>query len=838
MRALGLSRWLGGSAMFVALIAVAFGQELPAKLVIHMGFGGVIREVQAPHPNGSQPACPQPLKPAPVTLFSTDAGAQALYCISASPGGLDVEFSVPTPQHPVDFDYPPVLSCVTLRSSDMRDALVSVTVNVNDKPFPIECDIDRSFLYALSVERHGPAGLAFIHPAPGARAWQASIEIPWTVLQLRSHASTLQIALAAGENRKPLVVPVDVNVDDRDGNLSFAYSPLVRYTTPAPSSKRPPPRLHEVQTDIMYSPTQNVLLDSAFAQNDAAVAVQRAYSEVIGGAPLPLPSAASLTTGPETIITRTTPLVSFLKPSNALGDQDLRVFFDSAPFAINKVGSLASGFTAGYASPTLNAGAFYGLQRPGLYDEAYAITAIVPTPEPRVLPSPTPTPVPPATPTPVKLGVAPPPLATPGPIEESKTSHDPLATVTLLDSIVGSGTSFDNVSGIAFGTNFYRNACASEVLYCAVTFHVFGSAQYDEYPLESAPKPLVPLDATTTQAAGESASYTKILSATGSNPTFFQLGEMFAAQDADRFYAPASGTVTAFAPLSGPIGHLTASYGTGSNEHVYSADLLATRLTSPYGDVFTDTSWQAVIPFDTGGFRGWTFNAGIQSESVSDRVAELQQGLVPSYFAAVYPSAKSLTQPVAEGYVRPQTQQNATLTSPTFDVAGVSLQFAGGFQNGSVTDCAPAGKTIDCASAHDHAATWAFFATRQPIGFGIANTSSASIPGDLSLAATSKYFGSYVNAPGSVTSYISYTRCVGVAAAYTNAAYPTGIPLPQKGSTISAKLYYPVSFFGVEGGYFRTTDFQSSTYNQSGYYALLRFGTNFRRPKPAPGCPA
>jgi hypothetical protein len=838
MRLLGVSKCISCALMFVAVVAVAFGEMLPARLVVHMGFGGVVRDVRAPHPEGSPPVCIAPLKVSPATLYSSSSATGTAYCVSASPGGLDVQFLVPT-QHPVDFDYPPTLSCVTLKPSEESDLLVKVTVTANDKRFPIECDIDRAFLYALSIERHGPAGLAFIHPTAGARAWHASIEIPWSVLALRSHDSQLQIALATGATTgRPLLVPLDVSVDDRDAYLGLAYSPAVHFTTPAPSSRRPGPRLHEIAADLMVAPDQHTMVDVAVAQNDAAVSVQRAYGEVINEAPLPLPSAAALNTGPDTIITRTQPLLSFLKPSTALGDQDLRVFLDSSPFTLNKVGSLASGYTAGYSSPKLSAGAFYGLQRPGLYDEAYALTLTIPTPEPRVTPVPTPSPIPSATPTPVKLGVAPPPLTTPGPIEESKTSHDPLATIAFLDSIAGNGTGFDNVSGVAVGTNFYRNACASETLYCAVTFHLFGSQQFDAYPLGATPGKPTPANATSMKTTGESASYTKILSAAGTNPSFVQIGEMLAAQQADRFFSPSAGSVTAFSPLSGPVGHVVFSYGTGANEHVYSVDLLATRLTSAYGDAFVDTASQVVVPFDTAGLRGWTFNAGVQSESVSDRVAELQQGLVTSYYTAIFPTPKSVGGPVSPGLVRPQTQQNATVTSPTFG-NDLTVQVAGGFQNGQVTNCAPLPKSlIECATAHDHAATWAIFASHQPFGFGIANTASASIPGDLALASTSKYFGSYVNAPGSVTSYVSYTRCLSLSAGYTNAAYPTGIPLPQKGTTLSAKVYYPISTFGIEGGYFRTTDFQSSTYNQSGYYALLRFGTTFRKPVPSPGCPA
>jgi hypothetical protein len=821
---------------FLASVAFARGEDAaPAGLTLHVGFGGVVTSFEGRPGAGAAPVCNAPLSAPPgppqAILFGTGPGSDPALCIGASNAGLEVQFLTDS-AHPIDFEYPATLSCVTLKPSDAHDVLVAVAVSVPGRSRPVECDVDRSFLYALSIERHA-SGKPYVHPNAGARAWRATIEIPWTVLALQTHNSRLGIAFSAAAGTKPSLVPVDVTLDDESGALELAYAPFVHYVTPPSSSRRPAPRLHQIEADTLFVPDQHTMLDAAFAQNDAAAGVQRAAAQIIGGAPLPLPSAALAPSGPDTIITRTQPIVAFLRPSNVLGDQDLRVFVDSAPFALSRVPSLASGYTAAYASPIVGGGAFYGLQRSGLYSQAYALTVNVPTPAPRIAPSPAPAASPSPTPTPVKLGVAPPPLATPGPAEESKTSHDPLATIALLDSFVGNGTSSDSVSGIALGTNFYRNACASETLYCALTFHVFGSQQYDAHPLSSGPAPFALPDASRTRFAGQSASFTKILSATGSNPSFFQIGETVGAQQADRFYAPASGTVTAFAPLSGSIGHVVLSYGTGFHEHVYSVDLLGVRLTSPYGDVFTNVAEQVVIPFDTASLRGWTFNAGIQSESLSDRVAELQQGLASSYYAAVFPGMA--TAPVAPAVLRPQSQQNATVMSPFFGNV-LTAQVAGGFQNGSVTVCAPSPQTILCSTAHDHAATWALFLNRAPVGFGLANTASAAIPGDLAVASTSRYFGSYVNAPGSVTSYVSFSKCVNLSAAYTNAAFPTGIPLPQKGSTVTAKAYLPVGAFGLEGGYFRTSDIANANLNQSGYYALLRFVTAFRKPVPAPGC--
>jgi hypothetical protein len=484
----------------------------------------------------------------------------------------------------------------------------------------------------------------------------------------------------------------------------------------------------------------------------------------------------------------------------------------------------------------VSGGGFFGLQQPGQFDEAYALTVTVPTPSPRVTPTPLATPT--ATPPPsTQEGVAPPLLPTPGPIEESKTSHDPLATIALLNSVVSSGTYVDSVSGIAFGTNAYRNTCASEEKYCAFTFHVGGSLQHDADPRTSSPIVVAPSNASQLEFAGQSGSFTQISSPAGATPHFVQIAEMIGFQQSDPFYSPGAGTITAFAPLGGVVGHLVSSYGAGENGNVFSIDLLGVRLTSVYGDVFTNVAEQLVLPFRIAGSRGWTFNAGMQTESLSDRTAELQQGLAGSYFAAVYPTAASFGHPVVPAVVRPQTQQNGLVQSPSIPVGPFAFQIAGGFQTGFVTNCAPAPKIVTCATAHDHAGTYAVFVNRSPFAFGVATTASASIPGDLAIATTSRYFGSYVNAPGSVTSYFSFTKCIGVTAAYTNAAFPSGIPLPQRGATISTKLFYPFHNFGVEAGYYNVTNTQNSALNQSGYYTLLRFTASTRKTPQSAGCP-
>jgi hypothetical protein len=826
-------------AAFFSSAATISAEEPAARLTLHMGFGGTVTGLATPGPlapstPGPAPACPKPLTTAQPVLFSLVSPPIEL-CFNATPDGLGVQFYLPAVP-PVNFEYPRKLSCVTLKPRDEQDVMVKVQVTVNDARIPVECDITRSFLYTLAIERHGAIALQNAKSTQAAPAWQSTIEVPWSTLHLHSRESHLKVAVSTNSYATPVAsLGIDVTIADRNATLSLLYAPFLHFATPAPSARKPLPRLRDIGADFFYGYDRHTLLAATFAQNDAAATTQRSFSQVLGNAPLPLPGANAAATGPETLITRTQPLLAFLRPSAALGDQDLRLLIDASPFTLGKVGSLAAGYTLGYTSEAGSAAAFYGLQQSGLSNQAYAVTITIPTPAPRATPTPTPAPSP--TPKIVQKGVAPPSLPSPGPIEESKTSHDPLATIALLNAVAQNGSYIDNVSGFALGTNFYRNTCATENLYCAYTLHFSGSIQHDGDPRTSSPSVLTPQYASNLKFAGQSGSYTRIFSPAGATPKFAQVAEMVGFQQADRFYSPAAGAVTAFVPLGGAVGHAVLSYGTGQREHIYSVDVLGVRLTSPYGDVFTDVAEQVVLPFDVSSMRGWTLNAGVQSESLSDRVANLQQGLVGSYFSAVFPTVASLNLPAAPAVVRPQNQQNVMLQSPSFDLGkGLAVQLSGGYQQGFVTNCAPAPVKIVCSTGHDHAATWALFANRTPIGFGIATTSSASIPGDLAIASTARYFGSFVNAPGSVTSYVTFTKCLQASADYTNAAYPSGIPLPQQGATVAGKVYYPFHNLGLEAGYFNVRDTQSSTLNQSGFYTLIRFATSFGKAVPAPGC--
>jgi hypothetical protein len=740
-------------------------------------------------------------------LFAPPSDGATAVCIGASTEGIEVEFSLPS-KRPIDFEVPPKLSCVTLNTPDRNDVMVKVKVALGDGRPSVECDMVRSFLYVLAIERSAAVTPAYSRPDPEAHSWKSTIVIPWSVLRVRGHSSRLNVTVFANGARAPIAAhAIDLTIEDRSGALSLVSAPIWKSVPPS-STRRP--RLHEIGTDAFFDYDQNVMAATTTGNNDAESTVSRALSEVLSGALIPLPAGRISTAGPESLVARTETLLAFLKPSDALGDPNLRFFADSEPFRLTRVGSLASGYTLGYLSDIVKTGAFYGLKQGGQFDEAYGLTIATPS----------------VAATPAPLGVDPPP------------SLAPLATVDLLHSVVANGTYTDYLSGLALGSNFYRDVCASEHPYCAIALHFFASTQRDENPRVTSPTTLKPPYASDMQFAGESGSYTTIVSPDGATPTFVQAAETIGFQQPDRFYSPTGGKLQALSALGGVVGHVTLSYGTGSLEHLSSVDVLGVRLTTPYGDVFTDLSEQFAVPFDVGATRGWSFDLGAQTETLSDRVAEMQQGLVQNYFAAVYPTSAALKASVTSAIVRPQSQQNAALRSPVLgfkDLGDLNLQLDAGYQQGFVTNCRPL-PASRCMTGKADAATWAFFANRKTLGFGVSSMPSMSIPEDVAIARTARYFGSYGNSPGSVTTYLTFTNCVQATVAYTNVADPIGVALPQKGSTVSGKVYYPFRELGVEVGYSNTIDAVSSASSQLGFYVLLRFTANLTKVA-APGCP-
>ena len=113
------------------------------------------------------------------------------------------------------------------------------------------------------------------------------------------------------------------------------------------------------------------------------------------------------------------------------------------------------------------------------------------------------------------------------------------------------------------------------------------------------------------------------------------------------------------------VAHVNLSYASGSRANVYSVDLTGFRFTNARGDIATQGGWQASIPLPPLlGSSGWLVTAGYLVQSVSDRVAALEQGLVGNYAAALTQVLPPSGNAGAPSVVRPQTLGNVQLLSP------------------------------------------------------------------------------------------------------------------------------------------------------------------------------
>ena len=655
---------------------------------------------------------------------------------------------------------------------------------------------DRFRLHAFGEKQ----SLSNIVPAgPSGKNQFRTITIPWKTLALNVHSTSILVALnvCVGRNdcvADQVVVEIPVRVVDTAAFVSVEYAPYVRSQSPAPGAT--PLRLHDVGVDGSYSWDAHDLAMAGFDQDQSTVASQRALSQALSLTPLSVPMSGQMPIA-QTLQTRSQPLFSFDEASQRLNDDSLKPLFDLVPYSVSKVGSLASGYAYGYTSPAVKAAALYGNQAQGWYTGAEMVTLAVTTPPPT--PEPTPPPLRHETAAVEAIPLkAPPP---PAPFFESNTATDLPAQVTLLNGYAGSKGARENVNALAANAHLYENESESYAGYQATTLDVFGRLLQNR----TGPDGAIGV-ATTSQFGGESASFTTSSAPSGSaHPDFFQVKETLGVQVDDPFFSPSAGSTTWVTPLNGPIAHLTALYASGDAARYVALDLIGFRLTDVHGDVATQEGWQISLPVPR--LTGWILTGGSLTQTVSDRIAVLEQGLVGNYAAAlaeVEPiPAKGV---VPESPIRPQHLDNASLLSPWIPLthpSGVALQLTGGYNFGAVTGCGTTPKSTPKKPLYacqtqlaNHGVGGLFFRVGNLWTFGATDTSA--LPGSISAGGAARNLGTNGGLPGSVTGFISYGGCPRVSAAYTNAAFPSGVPLPQQGNTFSAEVDYPLSFHALQ----------------------------------------
>jgi|GEM_PF-7134234 len=842
---------LWSAALSVAGLAVA--QVQPAyqapTLSLRVGFGGTVSYVAASGgiattlPNFVCPAAKGAVVVVPATL---DANNNP-FCIVATIQGLNVAFQTALP-----FVTPKSLSCTELRPR--ANGVASDTISVEARIGRIvgrktvydgaraKCDIDVGFAYALSVETQSigadPQNIGII------RAGQDSIRtlvVPWSLLHLGRHARSLllNVNVCGGESQcRPdltqFVVPLVVV--EGSASASVANDPYVRLATPSPRPGSTPFRVHDLEADASLNWDRHDIVSTTFSQDESYAASQRALSQALSLAPLSLPVQAPSISVMQTLQTQSQTLFAFQMPSDYLEDPSLKPLFDVLPFAVTRTGSLASGYAYGYTADQVKAGIFYGSQARGWYSGGGTVTVALATPTPTPNPSPTPTPVninqtaagPPFSP------LRPPPP--PAPFFESGTASVPPVQLTFVNAFTGSKGTRDDIDAVAVQGHVYVNQSQSANYYQAETVNVYGRLESDfEFPNPAN-------DSVSSQFYGESSTFTS--ASTSAHPSFFQVRETIGQQQDDNFFSPGIGTTTWLTPLSGPTGHVTVSYASGTQARFVSLDLIGFRLSNTTGDIATQEGWQISIP--PGNFfhtPGWLLTGGSETQTTSDRMAALEQGLLPSYADAVAEVAPTPRPdlPFPTPGIRAERLGNALLLSPWLG-NDFQVSFSSGYDFGTVTGCGsittktkPKKTFYECATEMDDRGVGGLFLNSGKFGVGATDTST--MQGNVTAGSAARNLGTAGALPGSTTSYLTYSGCPIVSAAFTNAAFASGVPLPQQGITLSGVVDYPIVIgptqMDVNIGYFNERAVVNAAFNESGVFALLKLTTAFQKPHPA-----
>jgi hypothetical protein len=820
----------------------------PPILLLDVGYGDSVTAVAVdptPAPESSATGrqatgtlkCTQ--KDGTYVLAPATTGADGIaFCITASTAGIGISFQLP---QAFAFLTPANLTCTRLSGAKH---LIGVVVRVgrvirgrglvyaNQRA---ECDADAGFLYALSVETQNDP--AFVANLAGKTDAMWTFLVPWNALQLGRDATSLYLTVNDEQVRIPLRIS---RANARYVSADFA--PFIRLNTPAPSTGAAPPRLHGIELNGNYNPDQYNLIAASFGQNQSTVATQRALSQVLSLAPVTLPMAPTEVVIGADLQTQSQTLFAFQQPSVLLEDPNIKSLFDVQPFSVTKLSSLASGYAYGYASQPLKAGAFYGLQGPHTYARAESLTLALATPAPRA----TPTPAPSATPTPFSLNEVPTgnapahqplqPPPPPAPVFEAATQSTPPLQLSLLNGAVQSNGTRDIIDALAIAGHVFQSTSTNGSVYRAETVNLFARVEHDfRNPI------LMVSPASQSQFAGESSTFTAG-NATQARPSYVQLRETVGVQVNDPYFSPTTGTTTWLSALSGPVAHLTASVAEGQAAKYYALDLFGFRLTNVNGDIAAQEGWQISVPLPNSD-PGWLLSGGSETQSVSDRIAAVEQGLLANYAAA-------FAQVVApQPTVRPQRLGNLKLNSPWIFRSShgrpdrnLKLQFVAGYDFGTVTACGatsnskPSAPTFGCLTATDNRAVGGVFLESGKLALGATDTSVAS--GTLSSSDAARNLGTSGSLPGSTTVYLTYSLCPQISFALTNAAFPSGVPLPQQGTTVSGQVDVPVNFGAAQSnlilGYFNERDVTNALFNESGFSAVLRFGTTFRKvDKPA-----
>jgi hypothetical protein len=816
---------------------IAVGASSGNNQVVHVAldFGGTPEAIQTPDTTQLG------IGGASTTLCPTDKTGQIklgppTYCITLTTSEVDINFVTRDPQLANLLAAPGdsrKLLCLQTPATESSNIEVTITVTSPKRHDPIYCQIDASVIYASGRETGATklmqARPGSIPPKTVPLAGAGAIAVPWSLLHLSIGLNSITVEFRPRSGPREVKCFIAATEDGGYGAplLSLNYAPFIGLSTPAPTSGAAgsSPRIHDIGFDLLYQPNQSNILGASFAQNDATVATDGNFSQIVSNSLFPLPSPPP--TNAQTLQTQSA-FFPFPGGATALKDTFVSALVSVAPFDFSKVGSLDGGAAYSYSNPTANASVFYGLSQPNWY-EAFMGQVIIPQPtmrpsQNRLLPQPTPAPTPPQAP-------ALPPHVAQGALtsylslnNEAVAASSP-TMISFIDAITKTAAGISSVAGLAFNTTGYQSDCSAGSTHCSQTLQLMGSFAY---------QPDAAFRAKSWAFGGESWTLT---SATD-KPTFLQISETFALQQSDEFFSPVAGDSGPFTPLSGPIGHVTLIFGS-NNEGVASLDLGGYRMTSSFGDIATEESWTVGLPIPRA--PTVSLRLGSQTQSISSRIAALQQGILSGYSSAFPEPPNATATPAPQPSVFAQDVREAVVAyKDTYKNIGYEID--AGALNGRGPICTAAspaptpapptpGPTFGCIAQNQRTTQFTGALMLKPISglqLGAVYASSQTLEG------VSGPIGSRGTAntqvPGTTTGYAFYSGgCFTGQLGYGNAAYLTNVPLPQRGSTVAGELDVPLKMFDVGFGYFNAVVPDAPTNNQQGEYVLLRVSGRISR---------
>ncbi len=812
--------------------------QIPPDIVVQMGFGGSPQDVSTPGPGkkGQPPSHPHP------ALCTFDKNGDLIVndvCVTADSTNLYVHFTVPAADplaHYLERDKD-AKNILCLRLPHREDTTLSVTLKPEGRTPIVECDMNAPWLYASAQEQRLPYVIAGVNSRQDHVT--GTMAIPWSNLPLKPGSTTVFVVTFL--RQLPVTRAIAVQVEDAGSTspaIMMNYAPFATYSTPTPMPGHAagPIRTHDVGVDLVFQPNEFNQFNASFGQNDAVVAADSSVEKTVSNALFPLPSASP---PPAAQTFQTQQFFQYPSASAALNDKYVGSPLGVDPFDLTKIPSLDMGYLYGYANTGANATLLYGLSQPNWY-EAFMGQVTIPQPTLRPPSQPTPAPTPPIKGMPT--GAAQSALSSNLSLSNEATISQTPIQISFIDSITKTSTSFSSLYGLAFSGAGYRNDCSSTAKHCAASIQFLGSF---------AEQPNAGYQASTWDALGESATFTTSQADPMSpqSSTFLQIAESFAVQQSSSLFNPVAGDVTAFTPLSGPIGHASVQFG-GGNDGLWSADIGAYRLTNGFSDVATQTSWTVGIPFG----RVFSIRGGAQAQSISDRIAATEQGVVTGYIGAfaIAPSARTTPEPQPTIFTQNVANLVASYKSPKRG-SSPPVELDAGVLYGSGPLCVGAtpaprptpigatpGSTFGCLPPTPKhyqftgAAILGPFPKRNPlaglelgVAYASAQTFSSAVSGPVGGVANG--FGT--SAPGTSTGFLMYNgSCFYAEAAYTNAAYVSNMPLAQKGSTVAGEIDVPFKLFGIGFGYFNNIVTNAPSNDQRGGYVSLRLNYPFKAP--------